>query len=184
MPYLKVLLIFTFISFFNHSFCQQERTIDVTGTAEITITPDKLYWSIDVRNENNSAQLVKREIDETTIKILRILDQQGISEKDIETSGISLSKNYYNDNNKMKYSGNNLISVTILDINSYTKLLDQIIEIDNVFPQSPSLTSIKEIETREIARTESIKNAKRKAEEMASVLGLKLGKLMKIEENQ
>ena len=118
MPYLKVLLILTFISFFNHSFCQQERTIDVTGTAEITITPDKLYWSVDVRNENTSAQSVKREVDETTGKILRILDQQGISEKDIETSGISLSKNYYNDNNKMKYSGNNLISVTLLEIDS------------------------------------------------------------------
>ncbi|MBK8983581.1 MAG: SIMPL domain-containing protein [Ignavibacteria bacterium] len=175
------LLLIIFLTFYgNLTLCQQDRIIEVTGTSEILVSPDKLNWIIQVRNENNSVQTVKTEIDRSTKEILNVLKLAGVLESDIQTSGISLNKSYNDNPATPKFNGYNSIFVKLSDINSYVRLLDKIIDIKNSYPQSPQLLYSKEIELRSQAREQALLSAKKKAADMVSVLGLNLGGVIKI----
>ncbi len=173
------LLLIIFLTFYgNLTICQQDRIIEVSGTSEILVSPDKLNWIIQVRNENNSVQTVKTEIDRSTNEILNVLKLAGVLESDIQTSGISLNKSYNDNPATPKFNG--YIFVKLSEINSYVRLLDKIIDIKNSYPQSPQLLYSKEIELRSQAREQALLSAKKKAADMASVLGLNLGGVIKI----
>lgn len=176
------LLLILLIMWSSLSLSQTERLIEVFGNSEISVSPDNLVWSINISKESNSIPDIKKEVDQSTNEILNILSRKGIPDYNIQTSGISLNKNYYSDEKSFKFSGSNQITVKLQDVKLYTSIIDEIIEIENVFPQSPLFNYSKEIETRARIREEALLAAKDKASTMASVLGLKTGRIIRIDE--
>lgn len=166
----------------HFSVCQNERLIEVFGNSEISVTADNLIWTFNVLKEDNSIKIVKKEIDRATNELLDKLNSQGVLGIDIQTSGINFTKNYYTNEKISKFSGSNQITVKLKDTKLYSSIVDEIIQIENVFPLSPQLKYSKEIETRVNAREDALLAAKDKAYNMASVLGLKLGRIIKIDE--
>jgi uncharacterized protein len=166
-------------------FSQTERTIEVFGNAEIRIVPDKLILSINIRKEGNDVQSLKRSVDISTSEVISILKSENIPDKDIKTSGVSIHNNYIppeRTESIRRFTAFNNITFTLNDISKYERLTDRMIEIENVFLNSPVFQSTKEIETRNQAREDALLAARTKAENMASTLGIRIGRVMNVYE--
>jgi hypothetical protein len=158
-------------------------TIEVFGSANIKVVPDLMKWDMNVQVENDDLGLAKEENDKSVSKVLTFLKEEGIENKDIQTQGIRVSKNnnIYNSNAK-KFTASDEIWFTLKDINRYDKITTGLLKIDNVFISNTFLEYSKAIEIKVQARTDALNAAKKKAENMASVLGQSIGRPLLIQE--
>ena len=161
----------------------RNQTIEVYGTASVKVKPDIMKWEISIDVDNDNVSFAKKNNDKSTLAVLNVLKSLGINEKDIQTQGLKITKNYVNQySDTKKYSASNSIWLTINDINMYDNLTDELMKIEYVFIRSTNLEYLKAPEVRIKARSDAIDAAKRKAEEMAGALGLTIGKTIHIEE--
>jgi uncharacterized protein YggE len=162
---------------------QRNQTVEVYGTASIKIKPDIMKWEISVEVDDNNAANGKKLNDKSTVDVINLIKSKGISEKEIQTQGVRINKNYvYQYSETKKYSVINYIWFLTSDMNLYDNLTDELMKIENVFIKSVNLEYSKSAELRSKARLDAISAAKKKAEEMAGALGLTLGKPVQIDE--
>lgn len=151
-------------------------TIEVFGTAEIKVNPDIMLSEIDVQTENNNVVYAKNENDKIVLNVTDVLKHYGITDNDIQTSGIRIYKNTsYSENSKL-YSVSNNISYKLNDLSKYYELTSELVKIEHIFITYSNYDYSKIIETRKQARENALIAAKDKAEEMARVLGQFIGK--------
>lgn len=171
------------ILFFNIAAGQEKPPgIEVTGTATISVTPDIMKWTVDIQNDNDNIQEAKTKNDNTVKKVLNILKDYDIPEKDIKTSGIRMTKRTYIYGQEKKFSVYNTVWFTIDNITKYDLLTNDLIRIEDVFITNTTLEYSKAIETRVQARTNALIVAKEKAVKMAETLGMTVGKPILIQE--
>lgn len=184
MKTLNVLSATIFLLFFYGIAIGQERPpgIDVTGTATISVTPDIMKWTVDIQNDNDNIQGAKSRNDNSTAKVLSILKDYGIEEKNIKTSGIRMTKRQYIYGQEKKFSVYNTVWFTLDNISKYDLITNDLIRIEDVFVTNTTLEYSKEIETRIQARTNALNIAKEKAQKMAEALGMTIGKPLMINE--
>lgn len=180
----KVLLASFFLVFLYSIAIGQEKPpgIEVIGTASISVTPDIMKWTVDIQNDNDNVQEAKNRNDATIIKVLDILKNYGIEEKDIKTSGIRMTKKQYRYGDEKKYNVTNTVWFTLENIAKYDLLTNDLIKIEDVLITNTSLEYSKAIETRNQARTNALNAAKEKAVKMAEALGMTIGKPLLIQE--
>ncbi len=107
------------------------------------------------------------------------------SPKDIQTGGVKITKNYdYYGTKVLKFNVSNDIWFTLNEISRYDEFTSELIVINNLYINSTQLEYSKAIETRILARADALLAAKKKAEEMADVLGQAVGKPILIQEEQ
>lgn len=184
MKTLRVLLV---ICFFILSFSiaeSQEKPpgIEVTGTATISVTPDIMKWTVDIQNDNDNVQEAKTKNDNTIAKVLNILKNFNIEDKDIKTSGIRMTKRNYIYGQEKKFSVYNTIWFKVDNISKYDLLTNELIKIEDVYITNTTLEYSQVIETRMQARTNALNVAKEKAVKMAETLGMSVGKPILIQE--
>lgn len=157
--------------------------IEVQGDAVIKVVPDLMRWYLSVKVDDDEVAAAKKNNDVSVMKVLELLKEKGVEPKDIQTSGVRISKNNdeYNKTVK-KYNVLNEIWFTSKDISKYDEFTSDLIVINNLFINNIMLDYSKSIETRIQARTDAILAAKKKAEEMAGVLGQSIGKPVYISE--
>lgn len=159
-------------------------SIEVYGTAQVKVVPDIINFSLSVSTDNNNVLAAKNDNDRSVNKIIDLLKDRGIPEKDIQTSGIRVNKNYrYDENEKVKeFSVENYITFRLKDISKYYDITTELIKIEHVSITYSNFDYSNIIETRKHAREQALLAAKSKAEEMAQVLGQDIGKTLWISE--
>jgi uncharacterized protein YggE len=158
--------------------------INVTGTANIKVVPDLMKWSLTVKVDADDVVQAKNGVDKSVSKILQIFKDKDVDEKDAQTSGIRMMKNYdYYRNNTKEFSASNEIWFTLKDVSRYEEFASALILIDNTYINNIQFDYSKSIETRRQARTDALLAAKSKAEQMAEVLGQNIGKAVYISES-
>ena len=157
--------------------------IEVQGTATIKVIPDVMKWSLSVRIDSDDVIEAKNDNDRSVTKVLDLLKEKGVDPKDIQTGGVKITKNYdYYNKTVKKFNVSNDIWFTSNDISRYDEFTSALIVIDNLYINSTQLEYSRAIETRVQARTDALLAAKKKAEEMADVLGQTIGKPLFISE--
>lgn len=184
---MKTLIVFVsliFPVFFASTAISQDRppAIEVTGTASISVTPDIMKWTVDIQNDNDNIQEAKTRNDNTLTKVLNVIKSYGIEDKDIKTSGIRMTKRAYIYGQEKKYNVSNTVWFTLDNLAKYDLLTNDLIKIEDVFVTGTNLEYSKAIETRIQARTNALKVAKEKAQQMAEALGMTVGKPIMIQE--
>lgn len=157
--------------------------IEVQGTATIKVIPDVMKWSLSVRIDSDDVIDAKNDNDRSVTKVLDLLKEKGVDPKDIQTGGVKITKNYdYYNKTVKKFNVSNDIWFTSNDISRYDEFTSALIVIDNLYINSTQLEYSRAIETRVQARTDALLAAKKKAGEMADVLGQTIGKPLFISE--
>jgi len=179
---LVAVLIFT--PFTIHTQTQDKiPSIEVYGTAEIKVKPDILNFYVSVSSTKNAVIPAKDNVDRSVSKILDILKSSGIREEDIQTGGIRIyAYNADDQKNTKEYQVSNDIMFSLKDLSKYYDLTTEILSVQDAVISSSSYDYSKAIETRKHAREEALLAAKNKAEEMALVMGVDLGKTLLISE--
>lgn len=177
------LLFFSAIPFFAQN--SNNRTVSVTGEGTVKVVPDEVVIQSRIEHEGDDAANVKKQNDAVVDQIIKYLKSQGIAEKDIQTDYMNLNKRYKNyEQGTFYYAANQAISITLHDLDSYEVIMKGLLEnglnrIDGI-----QFKSSEREKYEAEARKEAVLDAKRKASELLSPLGAKVGQPVSISENQ
>ena len=166
------------------------RTLAVTGTAEVSVQPDICYISFGVETFHKQSA---REAYEANAELMNAVSAAvkaaGIPTKEMQTSGFSVTPQYRYENNTRKrifdgYRVYHALDLSVRDLKKPTAVLDagmgagatQVNHVTFAVENPKKYTAD--------ARVEAVKAAQVKAQTMAELTGLKLGKPISISESE
>jgi len=158
--------------------------VRVVGTAEVKVVPDRAVIELGVEKQNASARLAKQFADATARAILADLRSNGIDEKDIQTTSLSLQPQFnYRKGLKISYFvAEETMAVTIRDLSKLDSLLESLIKAGGNRIESIQYETSDLRKYRDQARDFAVKAAREKAQALAKALGQEVGKAYSIEE--
>jgi len=163
------------------------RTITVVGEGTARIKPDMAQANIGVEVMESSVQEASSAARATMASVLAALQQQGIEEKDIQTSGFSIwvDRPYGPEglpSENPVYRVNNNVAVTIRDLDKVGAVLDAAIAAgaNNIYGVTFGLDDPSQVESE--ARKKAVANAQAKAQELAGLNNLQMGGVLSVSE--
>ena len=166
----------------------QENTkyINVNGTSELILPADQINFTIQIKIVDESVEESKKTNDKYLNELLTLLKTSEINSKDIEMLPISIGKNYELINRERKQKGFYTqvnVSFILKDLSKYYDLTNKLSK-NNYFEIVNSNYGISDYEVQhKLAYEKALKAAKEKAEYMTKTLGVKLGNVLEIDEN-
>ncbi|MEM9599566.1 MAG: SIMPL domain-containing protein [Pseudomonadota bacterium] len=162
--------------------------IHATASATTETVPDRATVSAGVQTDGKTAQDAMRRNAELMQNVFRALSQAGVPEQDVSTSYLNLNPRYNYENRVngqpqlVGYQASNQISITTRDLDSVGRLIDSLLSagVNNINNVQFSVADTDS--AQELARTEAIMKARRKALSMASAAGVNLGRLVSLSE--
>lgn len=164
---------------------EKTRSLNASGTGQVTLVPDIATINIGVRTE---AESVTKALDGNTAQanaISDVLKDMGVEEKDIQTSNFNVYPNQRYDPMSGQVEGTyfvveNTVNVTIRDLGNLGEVLTAVVEAgaNNIYGIHFNVED-KEAAIAE-ARKLAIQDAKANAEAIADSAGVELGELLNI----
>lgn len=160
--------------------------INVSATGKADVAPDRAVVTAGILTQGKTAR--EAMIGNATLMttVFDELEAAGIPKKNVTTSQLSLQPRFnYQDRRSPRidgYDARNTLTVKSDDIEQVGPLLDALVKagVNNINGVRFAVKDPKA--ARDKARTDAIREAKAKAESMADAAGVKLGKLMSINE--
>lgn len=163
------------------------RIITVVGDGEVKIKPDIARANIGVEVLRPSVEEASNANKEIIDSVIKTLTEAGIEKADIQTSGFSVYAERFGPNgplpdDKINYRVSNNVAVTIRDLDKVGEVLDAAMKsgANNIYGIEFSLEDNKAAKSD--ARKAAVENAKARAEELAELNGVKVGKVLSISE--
>ena len=162
-----------------------QRTMNVTGTGLVYLTPDVAYISIGVHTEKPTASDAVSANTTQSQQVVTVLKNSGVDAKDIRTTNFSIYPNTQYDQQTGKpgsttYIVDNTVYVTVHQLDKLGDLLDATVQAgaNNVnsiqFDVADKSTAIQQ------ARDQAVKDAQTQAQGLASASGVTLGNVQTI----
>lgn len=166
------------------------KTISVSGSSDVTVSPDKADVFVEVETRGETAEGVKNENSERMANVREALEEAGIAEDQIETQSFDIypQQRWVSELEKSVVDGyiaEHSLKIEVLDIDDVGEIIDVVVGAGaNVVNRvSFGLTKEKEIEINNRALELAALKAKEKAEALASTLGVKVGGIASISES-
>ena len=188
---MKHTLIFFALTIFFHSAMAQQpapnpfpKTISVSGSSEMEITPDQIYVHIMLREYQKKGES-KKDIENIRTQFLQSCQAAGIPDSSISIASFSGSNSYYNWRKKKK-DPDMMASIVYQVIFKSSKAMDDLVEkLDDEATQSfqiISTTHSRMPEFRKELKIKAIQAAKNKGIYLTEAINEKLGPAIKIVE--
>lgn len=163
-----------------------QRTIVVNGEGEASAAPDMAIVSIGVQTEALTAADALRQNSANMAATIDKLKKLGIAERDIQTSGLSVNPRYnYQDNRSPKvigFTASNNVTVRLRKLDNAGSVIDEAVQsgANTLGGISFSFSDPKPL--LEAARKDAVADAKAKAAVLTQAAGVRLGRLVNIQE--
>lgn len=160
------------------------RTISVSGSGKVTLTPDIATISIGVHTENIDATEAVAANTSQAQAVMQALEAAGVAEKDIQTSNFSIYPRQEWDNEGkvtgITYVVDNTVLVTVRDLDAIGGLLEAVVEAG-----SNQIGGIQfDVSNREAAYKQAlsaaVEDARAKADVLAQAAGVEVGDVQMI----
>lgn len=162
------------------------RTIAVSGHGEIKAAPDTAIVDLGVFSQGPNAKAALEQNTKNMAALMEVLKAAGIEAKDIQTSNFNVGPRYDNTGKQppkvVGYDVNNSVSVTVRKLDGLGALLDQAVSSGSNQINGLNFTVDDPQKLQDEARTEAVKDAKRKADLMAAAAGAKVGSVVVIKD--
>jgi uncharacterized protein YggE len=158
----------------------QAQGISVSGEGRASAAPDMAVLSLGVSAKAATVKAANSQAQEGISDLLDSLEDNGVQEKDIQTSQFSIYPEYDYRNDEQVLTGyrvSHMLQVKVRDIDKAGDVIDDAVEAggDLLQVQSISFTIDDTTALRSEARTEAVADAQAKAEELATLAGVSLG---------
>jgi hypothetical protein len=159
-----------------------------SGTGKATGIPDTALLSIGVTKEALTVTDAQNQINVAANKIIADLKQLGVEEKNIQTSDYRVSPKYDYTRGDQKitgYTATQTLEVKVTPIDIANKAIDAA-TLDGANLIGGITFTFNDKTKKDLqnkARTEAIKEAKEKAQSLAKAAGMRLGKIVDIQES-
>lgn len=161
--------------------------VSVTGVGEVRVQPTEVVVNLGVETREKTLDAARTEADKKAAAIIRYLKKQGVDEKNIQTSYVTLNPVYsggeYGKTSPDFYMAIKTMTVVIKKLNKYDEIISGLYEvgvnrIDGVTFQVGDMEKY-----YAEARKKAVANAKQKATTLTSELDAKLGRVYAINDN-
>ncbi len=162
------------------------RSISVTGTAEIATAPDDFTVSVGVERFAAEPQAAKDDNDRAMKSLVAAARAFAPDPRDIRTEGFTLQPHYegaYDSHRLSGYDAKKTLIVVLHDGEKVEAFLTELFKGGANRLDGVTYGSSKLIEQRKEARTLAVIAAREKATAMATTLGQKLGRPLKVDED-
>lgn len=165
-----------------------QRSLNVSGTGVVYLTPDIAYINIGVHTEMPTAADAVSANNAQTQQVVDALKKAGVDAKDIRTSSFSIWPNTQYDpqtNEKLAttYVVDNTVYVTARKLDDLGSLLDAAVKAGANTVNSIQFDVADKNPAIKQARDQAVKDAKSQAEELASAAGVSLGQIQTVNFN-
>jgi uncharacterized protein len=158
-----------------------------SGTGKATAIPDIATVSIGVTQKATTVEQAQEKINEASKKITDALKALGIEEKYIDTTNYSINPEYdYRLGQRITgYTATQNMEIKIKDIAKINKAVDIATQQGANVVGGVNFTFSDELQKKleDKARNQAVKNAKEKAESLAKAAGIRLGRLINVDES-
>jgi len=166
-----------------------KQTFGVSANAEIYVKPDRAHLTLGVSDRSKDLPAAKERMGEVLRKAIAFCKANGIADKHIQTSYISIRPDYrYDDENQANllryYDLTQTFSVTLENPDKYETILYALLDMGINTVQNISFTTSELRKYRDEARLAAVKAAQEKAKLLTGAVGIKLGRVINIHENQ
>ncbi|MFZ5376930.1 MAG: SIMPL domain-containing protein [Patescibacteria group bacterium] len=164
----------------------KQATFDATGKAEMVVVPDEAKISVGITAQETTVAQAQQKVNKVINDITESLSKLEIDKKDIKTQNYSIYPDYdYEPRGLNKISGYNAnvsLSITVRDFEKVNQIIDTATAngANTVGGVSFNISDEKNKELKNAARAEAIKDAQENAKKLASLAGMKLGKVVNI----
>lgn len=163
-------------------------SITVSGRGEVRVRPDIAQINVGVVTQSESAAEALRQNNEAMKKLLALLKQRGIAEKDIQTIDFSVTPQRQYDRQQpmppkiVGYQVTNQVRVIVRQLDSLGAILDAVVQEGANQINGIGFDVDNPERILDDARREAIRDAKRKAELYAEAVNGRLGPVLRIQE--
>ena len=165
-----------------------ERTITVSGTGNVAAEPDMAHINLGVVSEGDTAKAALEKNTATMQAIVDALKARGLPPKDIQTSNFSVNPRYRQPAKGGEqpvingYQVQNTVRIVVREIAALGPILDQVIQLGSNQVHGVGFEVSKADALRDDARKAAVANARHKAELYATAAGVKVGRVLAIDE--
>ncbi len=161
----------------------QQEGIWVTGEGEVSVTPDIANLRLGIEAQTETVNEALSQATEAMNEVMDTLTDNGVAEKDIQTQYFNIRKVTRWDRDKEEevvigYRVTNIVTAKIRDIDKAGSIIDAVVEAGGDLTRVDSISFSVDDPTayHEEARAKAIADAKSKAEQLAELAGVTLGK--------
>jgi uncharacterized protein YggE len=162
-------------------------TITVTGSGEVSVSPDQAVVVLGVQTQAEEASTALAQNNEQMQAVIDALVQAGIPEKDIQTQLFSLQPRYSQAQQGsiqevIGFTAIDLVSVQISDVKMVGDVIDAASQAGANRIDSIQFEVSNPTQQLDQARSAAWDDAQRKAEQLANLAGTELGSVLSINE--
>ncbi len=160
---------------------QKMSTFDVMGEGKVVVAPDQASVSMGVRKQGRNVKQVQEQVNSTMAELSKSLKDMGIKEADIKTTQYNFYPDYEDPGMFSAYAQ---VSVKVRELDNVSPVLDLVgsLGLENVGGPTFELSDELSAKTLKSAREDAVNEAKKKAEELAGLAGMNLGRIVNIQE--
>jgi uncharacterized protein YggE len=159
--------------------------ITVNGEAVVKVQPDKIVITFGIETWDKNIMTAKQENNNIMKKVIVVIKESGIPDKDIQTDYLSIEPRYsdnYDKKNFIGYFVRNTFVVTLAEPDKVENLVTGVLQAGVNYIHSINFQTTEFKKYREQARELALKAAKEKAEKMAGTLDQLIGDPIQISE--
>jgi len=161
--------------------------ITVTGTGRVSGQPDIANISVGVTVDAATVEEAREIAAQTQTAVINSIKDNGVEAKDVRTSNFSISPRYNYDGRTQTIEGytvNNMVTIKVRKLDQLSKIIDDAARAGGNYTMVHGVAfGIDDPEElRSQAREEALNQAKARAEDIARVTGVSLGKPISIVE--
>ena len=160
------------------------RSVTVTGSGMVTLTPDIAYVSIGVQTQDASAATAVSQNNAQAQAVMNAIKGFGVADKDIQTTNFSIyPQQQYDNNGKITgivYQVNNTVYITVRDLTRLGDLLDGAVQAGANDISSISFDVADKTQALSQARKAAVANARAQADELTAATGTQVGEVQSI----
>lgn len=161
--------------------------IVVTGQGKVGAKPDIAFISLGVMVEKSSASEAMEANNAAMSKLFDLLSQLGIEERDVQTTGFSISAQYHFPKNAPRqltgYQATNNIRIKVRKLQDTGRVVDRLVKQGANQVNSIGFAVSDPDKLLDGARQEAVANARHKAELYAKAANVPLGSLINLSES-
>jgi len=172
----------------NQITTNKSTTFDVSGESKISTVPDQAEVMLGIMVTETTVKAAQDRANGIINQINQDLGTLGIEKKDVQTQNYSLYPSYDFDTGSTQritsYTVNSNLVVTMSDFAKLNQSIDLATNAgaNQIGGITFSLSDDKKAEVEKSAREEAIENAKDKANELAGLAGMRLGRIINVME--
>lgn len=185
----SVLLATTTLSSAQEAVMKRPAVISVNASGETTAKPDMAIVNLGVVTEGSSANEALLANNEAMKKAIDAMKASGIEERDLQTSNFSIYPVYDKNSSykkltdkKNEYRVSNSLTVRVRDLSKLGTILDESVKLGVNSSSNLTLTNADPKPYTTQARKNAVIEARERAETLADAAGVKLGRVLIINE--